>query len=536
MLLTLTALLLAFMANAQITGSTCINRYATSQSYGYVISPIPSSPTWSVLGDIAIVSSTSTNVVIRSTGPAKGRIVLTYNQGSCTGQQLTKDVYKTFTWANNIIVGPICIKQGDTVTYSVPDSLSRNLTAGIGIDNYHYTLPSSWQHLYSSGDSSSITAVVTTLGANDTIKVKVGQCNSKIYKLAIAQATPAPVLISPPSCVSSSTTSLTMSVTAVAGITYTWSIPSNWSFNSPLSGIGSTVTLNVDGNPGTVTITATSANSCNPAITSYNVTRAISDGASVVGPTCVNKNAQYSYGLTSAPINTEFVWSLPPGWTLISPNGGSSIVAEPGSGAVNGYIKVKSKTCSGADSIAVKINSGQGLAFGIADLGECLYRASATGFNRTGATFAWTLDGAPIGTFSGTNTIQLGCGSTGNLCVRITRTSDCLDTLFCTPISSCSCDGLFRMAAPGETSSITDIKDAKVFPNPAKTSDKVTLLLPSSGEEVTITIADYTGKIYIHLNTTKSKEIIDVSQLGRGNYIVNFQTKEKGVAKKLFLE
>lgn len=158
---------------------------------------------WSVSGGIEIDSQTSTSITIKSKTSdnqqlgfpkyAKGRI-----RFSCTAKPIedtacvrctrlcnpyysyTYDVYKLFPLNDtlNPIVGPVCVLQGDTVTYSVTPWVSID-KADIGIDNYKWELPENLADsiLYYSADSSSITFVVNQLTGADIIKAQIGRCN-----------------------------------------------------------------------------------------------------------------------------------------------------------------------------------------------------------------------------------------------------------------------------------------------------------------------------------------------------------------------
>lgn len=178
------------------------------------------------------------------------------------------DVYKLFPLNEtlNPIVGPVCVVEGDTVTYSVKPWVSID-KAGIGIDNYKWILPPTLTNniLYYSADSSSITFVVDQLTGADTIKAQIGRCNfgdaNKITWLALNQAVPEPEIDSV-SCLAGGIRTVTFRVkNPVSGVTYTWSCDKHWRIDG--NAIGDTVNIITDDyNPANVTVTVLAKNAC----------------------------------------------------------------------------------------------------------------------------------------------------------------------------------------------------------------------------------------------------------------------------------
>ena len=178
------------------------------------------------------------------------------------------DVYKLFPLNEilNPIVGPVCVVEGDTVTYSVEPWVSID-KIGIGIDNYKWILPPTLTNniLYYSADSSSITFVVDQLTGADTIKAQIGRCNfedtNKITWLALNQAVPEPEIDSV-SCLAGGIRTVTFRVkNPVSGVTYTWSCDKHWRIDG--NAIGDTVNIITDDyNPANVTVTALAQNFC----------------------------------------------------------------------------------------------------------------------------------------------------------------------------------------------------------------------------------------------------------------------------------
>jgi hypothetical protein len=148
------------------------------------------------------------------------------------------------------IAGNTSVTAGSTNTYSV--------TAVAGV-TYTWTLPSGWS------GSSTTNSITTTAGATGgTISVKANNsCGSSTARtLAVSVGCTVPAQ---PGAISGNTTvtsgsSNTYSVTAVAGVTYAWTLPSGWSGSSTTNSI--TATAGSAG--GTISVTAN--NSCGASV------------------------------------------------------------------------------------------------------------------------------------------------------------------------------------------------------------------------------------------------------------------------------
>ena len=148
---------------------------------------------WSVVGDIAISSTSGNNVTIISnvsnTSPfqyGKGRLMLSYStsSGACGCKAFaTIDVFKK---ANPLpttqIAGPACVAIGELVSYSIAPDFSRNVNLGIGIDNnYRWTAPSGFSTPgYLAGDNSSRTWTVGPTFFNGNVLVSPGSSTADV--------------------------------------------------------------------------------------------------------------------------------------------------------------------------------------------------------------------------------------------------------------------------------------------------------------------------------------------------------------------
>ena len=116
---------------------------------------------WSISGDLKVnpdYSPNATSIQVSSYGAGKGRLAYIYNQVGCGSMSVSIDIYKRFnpnvSPYNIEISGPDCILEGDTVVYSIKPILTKNLTQGIGVDEYFWTFTPGLvqEHIYKAGE------------------------------------------------------------------------------------------------------------------------------------------------------------------------------------------------------------------------------------------------------------------------------------------------------------------------------------------------------------------------------------------------
>lgn len=73
-----------------------------------------------------------------------------------------------------------------------------------------------------------------------------------------------------------------------------------------------------------------------------------------------------------------------------------------------------------------------------------------------------------------------------------------------------------------------------LYPNPA--SNRINILLPDNISTAKVTIVDIVGKIILRTSITDINNEVDISTFKSGNYIVNLQTDEGTVQKKLIVK
>ncbi len=230
---------------------------------------------WSVAGDIAINgSSTGNSVTIRSnvsTAPpfqyGKGRLTISYSTstGACGCKGFaTLDVFKKASpLPTTQIAGPACVAIGELVSYSIAPDFSRNLIAGIGLDNnYRWTAPTGFTTPgYLAGDNSSRTWTVGPTFFNGNVLVSPGSSTADVANGV--PGTGCNNLNSQPRAVSRKAGIFNLSVSAqgadYSGLTGNGTIAPSICLNAGSTGVASQCTLSVTSPEPGVIYTATSS-------------------------------------------------------------------------------------------------------------------------------------------------------------------------------------------------------------------------------------------------------------------------------------
>lgn len=558
--------LFGMMAQAQYTimpaSGFCMTHTpgGTSPTYTFTAtgSHTQGTPVWSVRGDLQIVSQSSSpvQVVVRSTDFGKGRITLAFNQGTgaCSGGQTTSiDVFKTFAPPGQI-VGPSCVRPGELVTFSVPPVISSaaQINAEIGVDTYQWRIDgvpvssSAWwptSGTYTSGDGSSVTLrAPANLSGNPVLSVSIGTCNTA-SPLSLTLSTKANVPVFsvnlPPTCVAvGSTSTFLVSVINEPGVTYTWTVTPGWSVSAPVVvGNLNQVTVTPGSGTGEITVVAKASNaSCESSVSKATINRQLIASSNTIsgGTSCLTVGTAVGFSLTGAPAGGTFEWTAPSGWTPATATGTSASFTPSASAPVGGQITVKNAICpAGVITTTPVVSNNQGLNFVITNLGCGLFRVNATGFIRTGSSYAWSLDGVQIGTSSGNDNTFTFDPWTGvkTVSVRITKAApDCLLATATLSSQDYNCSGLRSV----NTSAESDGESVVVYPNP--TRDQVTLTLPNDDAVKQILLEDQYGKVHRRFNTVQQTLTLDVSTLQQGLYMITVKTGKQTVTRKLKLE
>ncbi|KAB1156932.1 hypothetical protein [Flavobacterium luteum] len=257
---------------------------------------------------------TSTEQTNSSYARSKGQVEIIYNQ-SGSGSSITFDVFKTFTTALPIIVGPTCLKPNTQYTYSVDQIVSDNANDAIGFDSYYWSgIPNSIissSSFYVSADTSSITFTTGDLVTPITLQCCYGRLNpntadggvstvafppgshSTCVTKSLVGAPLAPEFISttlttlatlnaplaPAACLPTGQNTFTITYpNPPSGFTYTWTAPNTgWTFSTSSASESTKLTVTTtkvaNGNNNLGLLTLTISGSCEDTLFNYQINR-----------------------------------------------------------------------------------------------------------------------------------------------------------------------------------------------------------------------------------------------------------------------
>jgi hypothetical protein len=350
--------------------------------------------TWSVRGDLQIDSISADTLTVyvsshstdskRDKDFAKGRIYVSYREDTisnvCGNPSAYYDVYKIFKDTVTQIVGPDCINEGDTVTFSINAMVSQNINSMIGIDRYYWD----WSEglvdslMYYSGDSSSITFIAGPLTGHDIIFVDMGQCNLDDgfrYTKILGQAIEDPIFATgfePSTCMPFGVTRDTIIISNPQdNVTYDWDLGS-WK-EIYTSAIGDTIIFSPASNALEIELSATGP--CETKDYEYMISRTLtSQNALNLATKCLVEDDDVVFSVTGVPDGTEMTWSVTgTGWVL---DPADVHVTQPTItvGSDTGFVSVRTKDCpyTLVDTILIQpnmpgvfINPDTCLSFGV---------------------------------------------------------------------------------------------------------------------------------------------------------------------------
>ena len=209
--------------------------------------------------------------------------------------------------------GPSC--HGSTVTYSVE---------GAAGTNYTWTVPATWT--LKNGQGSSTIEVEVGNGSGEVTVTASNACGEGAtakLDVAPAPAPAAPGAIEGPNVTCSNSENLVYSVTVLSGgDKYNWTVPEGWTI---ISGQGTlSITVNAGTTGGEVSVVA--SNDCGTtAASTLNVTVNTLPDAPVAIKDMSTLCGGLEYSIDAVPGATDYTWSVPMGFTIVSGQGTTTI-------------------------------------------------------------------------------------------------------------------------------------------------------------------------------------------------------------------
>ncbi len=365
--------------------------------------------TWTVPSGWTINSGQGTNNIVVTSGSAAGNIVVVPSNacGNGTSQSLVVSTQP-------VPLQPSAITGNNNPCQTIT-GLNYNVTNVAGV-TYTWTVPAGWSITAGQG-SNSITVTAGVAAGNITVTPSNGCGNGTAQTLAVTtQTVPSqPSAIAGNNSPCQSATGLNYSVTNVAGLTYTWTVPAGWSITA---GQGSnSITVTASASAGTITVVP--SNTCGNGTSQ---TLAVTTQTVPAQPSAITGNnnpCQSATGLTYSVTNVAgltYTWTVPAGWSITAGQGSNSITVTAGA-AAGTITVVPSNSCGNGTSrtLAVTIQALPSQPSAIA--GNANPCQSATGLNYSitnvaGLTYTWTVPaGWSITAGQGSNSITVTAGA-----------------------------------------------------------------------------------------------------------------------------
>jgi len=350
-------------AAGTITGnaSPCAN--ATGITYSIPAIATATSYNWTLPAGATITAGTNTNAITVSFAATSGNVQVTPVNTCGNATASTKTItLNTVPAAAGIITGNAspCVN-ATGITYAIPSIAAAT--------NYNWTLPAG-ATITAGTNTNAITVSFAATGGNIQV-TPVNMCgngtaNSKTITLNTTPTAAASITGPATNCANSS--NVTYSIPAIAAATnYIWTIPETASITSGDNSNSITIAFSSSGG----TIQVVPNNGCGNGTSSAATVEIIPIGtspcllpvtSSITGPASVLPNQQnVTYSVTNTSGST-YIWTIPPGATIISGQGTNTIIVSFGN--TGGQVSVVESNTFGSGptvSKAVTITTATGI-------------------------------------------------------------------------------------------------------------------------------------------------------------------------------
>ncbi len=416
-----------------ISGSTSV---CIGQTVNYSVAPVPGATgyLWTVPPGATIVSGNNTNSVNVSfpAGSMSSAIAVlgTSDCGTGSGSGLYVNVYSV-PGTLGAITGNTTVCPGGSTTYHVSSNSNINEYVWSVPSGATITAGSGTSLIYVSFSSGVVSGNVSVYGRNGC-----GDGPSTSLPITVGTVPGAAGAISGSTSVCQGQSGVVYYVPPIANATgYYWSLPSGATITSGSNTNSITVSYSAGASSGSVIVIGTSA--CGNgagALISVAVNSLPGAAGSITGSGSVNQGETWvNYSVPTITNATSYVWSVPPGASIIYGDGTRSIYVTYSESASSGSISVYGTNSCGSgtsNSMSVAVNSMPGAAGTISGSNSAcqgtqeVYSVSQIP-NATG--YVWSLPaGASIASGGGTNSITVTyseSASSGNISVYGTNSN-----------------------------------------------------------------------------------------------------------------
>ncbi|MBK7171934.1 MAG: HYR domain-containing protein [Bacteroidales bacterium] len=371
--------------------------------------------TWTVPVGWTINSGQGTNSILVTTSANSGNVTVTPSNacGNGTSQSLAVTIQISAPSLPSVITGNTVPCSGSTASYSV---------VNIPGTTYLWSVPAGWT-ISSGQGSNSITVTVGATPGNISVSPSNTCGGGASRTLAVSPLSAIPLQPSPISgndtvCVASSQV---YSVTNVANVTYTWSVPADWTL---ISGQGTnSIQVTVGTTSGTITVTP--SNSCgngSPSSITVVVESLIPPQSGPISGSQTPCEGSVQVYTIPAITGSTFHWTIPAGWILQSGQGTHTLTVLVGSNSGNIAVFASNSCGNGlSDTFPVTVDPLP-VSAGVISGSNSLCRGEIQNFSVTaisGVTYTWSVPGGwVILSGQGTSSISASTGNTtGNVIV-----------------------------------------------------------------------------------------------------------------------
>ncbi|GAB3202960.1 gliding motility-associated-like protein [Pontibacter aydingkolensis] len=324
------------------TGAVC-----AGASSVFNVSPVTGATSylWEVPAGWVIVSGQGTTNVQIQTGSIAGTIKV-YAVNAC-GNSSNASTLDVAPFQTNL-AKPASIKGPAADFCKNQTNLKYSIDPVAGASTYTWTVPTGWTITAGQG-TTAITVTSGVAGGEITVAAGnpcgTGTAQSLAVKPNTVPAQPTNIVGSADPCNGATTE---YSVTGVAGLGYTWTVPAGWTI---VNGQGTNkITVKATSTSGTVNIVAT--NTCGASTAAQLQVKPVSTvpaaPVAIKGAANACAGRTVTYTVDGVALASSYEWKLPEGWTIVSGQGTAQITVL--AGTKPGTITVVSKNGCGSSS------------------------------------------------------------------------------------------------------------------------------------------------------------------------------------------
>jgi M6 family metalloprotease-like protein len=500
-----------------ITGSATPCQ-TTSQNYS-VTNVAGVTYTWTFPAGWTQTGGGTTNAITVTVGATAGNITCTPSNACGNGTARTLAVTPSLIPAQpSAITGGTTPCQGSSQNYSVTN------VAGV---TYTWTFPAGWTQT-GGGTTNAITVTVGAGAGNITCTPSNACGNGTAQTLAVTPS----LVPAQPSAITGSTapcqgSSQNYSVTNVAGVTYTWTLPAGWT----QTGGGNTNAITVTVGASAGNISCTPSNACGNGIAqtlAVAPATAPSQPSTITGSATPCEGSSQNYSVTNVA-GVTYTWTFPAGWTQTGGGTTNAITVTVGAGAGN-ITCTPSNACGNgtAQTLAVTPSTVPAQPSVITGNATPYYGTSEnySVTNVTGVTYTWTFP---------TGWVQTGGGNTNAVTVTVGSGSG---NITCTPSNTCGNGTPRTLAVTVYGVGIKELgsgKSINIKPNP--TEGIISINFKGYSGDIKIIINNAQGGLIssetISAQTESFVKTIDISKYPNGIYYMKFVNNGKTFVEKI---